>query len=112
MEVILDPTQYADRVRRAVTPQQTLGTLKELNITTDDVQVVTGAVEKTITRWAEGRNEPQEPHRDALDRLRTAVLYILLRDAIDPPDIAHWLRSRTFDLGPDPSTSLVVRWTP
>lgn len=101
MDTTLDPTQYADRVRRALTPQQTIETLREIDINLDDLQIVTGADERTIRRWADG-NKPREPYRDALDRLRTAVLYILLRKAIDPPDIAHWLRSRTFDLGPDP----------
>jgi len=101
MDAILDPAECADRVRRAVTPQQTIETLRDLDITLDDLQIVTDADERTIRRWAEG-NKPREPYRDALDRLRTAVLYILLREAMEPTDIAHWLRSRSFDLGPDP----------
>jgi hypothetical protein len=95
-------TQYAERVRRAVTPQQMIAALRELDIGFEDLQAVTGADERTIRRWADGSNKPQERFRDAVDRLRVAVLYILLRDAIDPPEIAYWLRSRTFDLGPDP----------
>jgi len=101
MDAILDPAECADRVRRAVTPQQTIETMRDLDITLDDLQIVTDADERTIRRWAEG-NKPREPYRDALDRLRTAVLYILLRGAMEPTDIAHWLRSRSFDLGPDP----------
>jgi len=100
----LDAKKYADRVRRALTPQQTIEILREIDISMDDLEVVTGADQRTIRRWIEAKekNKPREHYRDALDRLRTAVLYILLREAMDLPDISHWLRSRTFDLGPDP----------
>ncbi len=96
-----DPKIWAERLRRTLNRQSVLIVLRELGLTGDDIATATNADGRTVRRWLDGQ-EPAKQHDEAVDRLRTAVLYLLQRRVLPVEDIALWLRSRSFELGPDP----------
>lgn len=96
----LDSAELAERLRRALEPQQVISALRDLGISTEDFELVTGADQRTVRRWADG-SEPRSQAADAIDRLRVAVLYLLQRNAMAPQEIPHWLRRRNLELDLD-----------
>ena len=96
----LDSAELAERLRRALEPQQVISALRNLGISTEDFELVTGADQRTVRRWADG-SEPRSQAADAIDRLRVAVLYLLQRNAMAPQEIPHWLRRRNLELDLD-----------
>ena len=97
----MDPKIWVERLRRTLNRQSVLIVLRELGLTGDDIATATAADARTVRRWLEGQ-EPAKQHDEAVDRLRTAVLYLLQRRAMPVEEIPLWLRSRSFELGPDP----------
>lgn len=97
----MDPQIWAERLRRTLNRQSVLIVLRELGLTGDDIATATNADGRTVRRWLEGQ-EPAKQHDEAVDRLRTAALYLLQRRAMPVEEIPLWLRSRSFELGPDP----------
>lgn len=97
----MDPQIWAERLRRTLNRQSVLIVLRELGLTGDDIATATNADGRTVRRWLDGQ-EPAKQHDEAVDRLRTAVLYLLQRRAMPVEEIPLWLRSRSFELGPDP----------
>jgi hypothetical protein len=72
--------------------QDVMGTLRKLDITDNDLRVVTGADQRTVRSWSAGRR-PGAQHRDSLEQLVVVVRYLLRLHAMDQADIAPWLRS-------------------
>ena len=97
----MNPDPWIERLRRTLNRQSVLIVLRELGLTGDDIATATDADGRTVRRWLDGQ-EPAKQHDEAVDRLRTAVLYLLQRRAMPVEDISLWLRSRSLELGPDP----------
>jgi hypothetical protein len=99
-----DSVELAERLRRALEPRQVILVLRDLGITNEDLQEVTQTDPRTVRRWQEDDEKAsglRAQARDAVDRLRVLVLYMLQQDAMPPGDIAHWLRSRNLELDMD-----------
>jgi hypothetical protein len=97
-----DELEWAERLRRTLNRRDVLVVLREIGLSTEDIAIATDADARTVRRWLDSQ-EPRRGYDEAIDRLRTAVLYLLQRRAMPVNEIALWLRSRSFELGPDPT---------
>jgi hypothetical protein len=96
-----DTEALREDLRRAFTPSAVIDALDKIGVRSEDLSLATGVDARTVRRWG-GENEPRPGARDALDRLRIVVLYLLQRNALASESISSWLKSRSLELGPDP----------
>ena len=96
-----DELEWAECLRRTLNRRDVLKVLRDIGLSTEDIAIATDADARTVRRWMDAQ-EPRRGYDEAIDRLRTAVLYLLQRRAMPTNEISLWLRSRSFELGTDP----------